>query len=134
VPGTDDLAHYFRFLSVLHNREVMEQRGKKLVFGEQSWKAPEVWPMGAVPAGGYRADEVPAPVAALLQEFDASYTRLLDLLQATWEHGDQAALVRGIDTMFSLAETGRALMQIPRPGKGERGARRTYGPCFRYLG
>jgi hypothetical protein len=132
VPGTDDLAHYFRFLSVQHNREVIGLRAGKPVFAERAWEAPEVWPMAPVPAGGYLADEVAPPVAQLLRQFDLTYTRLLDLLQATWEHGDQGSLVRGIDTMFALADTGRELMQIPRPTRGR--SLGNYGPCFRYLG
>jgi hypothetical protein len=85
--------------------------------------------MARVPEGGYRAEDVGPDVAFLLDRFDATYTRLLDLFETAWRRGGQASFWHAIETMFDLAETGRQLMQIPIRGGSE-----TYGPCFRYRG
>jgi hypothetical protein len=83
--------------------------------------------MAPVPAGGYRAEDVPDEAAALIDQFDTAYTRLLVQLGELWQYGDQGALVRAIETMFSLQQPARSLMQIPIKANPSA----TYGPCFR---
>ena len=91
---------------------------------------PDVYPVAQVPADGYHYDEVQQDAALLLREFDDAYTHLLDELQSAWEGGGQAALLRAIEWMFSLADPARRLMAIPIPGTDPA---LHYGPNFRYL-
>jgi hypothetical protein len=131
--STDDLAHYYRFAEMLER--------KKLVYNAKtdrfSFETPidldfarDVWPMAPVPAGGYTDEVVADPeVRRLVRGFNATYSKLLDLLQAAWsQRGGQAQFWHAIETMFALEQYARPLMQIPRPdGAG------SYGPDFRYL-
>lgn len=134
VPGTDDLAHFYRFLSVKYHREVIDITVDKSsgeyspVFGDKSWEAPTVWPVARVPKGGYQQSDVTPEVWSALRGFDEAYTTLLDGLQSAWAHGNQSSLVHGIEQMFRLTTLGREIMQYEIPGTGER-----YAPCFRYL-
>ncbi|MEN7343763.1 MAG: ferritin-like domain-containing protein, partial [Pseudomonadota bacterium] len=135
VPGTDDLAHFFRFLSVKYNREVInitldsDGRHYTPVFGDKTWEAPDVLPVAKVPKGGYRKEDVAPDVWSALRGFDEVYSIMLDGLQSAWVHGNQTGLVHGIEQMFKLTELGRSIMQFEIPGTNER-----YAPCFRYLG
>ena len=125
----EDLAHYYRFQEL--------ERGQRLVFDPlrqtYRWRAslpfPDVYPVAAVPAGGYRDDEVSDEVAAWSRQFDHAYTNMLDALQSAWETEGQAALWRATEWMFALKEPARALMAISIPGTDF-----TYGPSFRYRG
>lgn len=131
--GVDDLAHYYRFAEMLER--------KKLVYDATSdrfaFETPidfeyerDVWPMAAVPAGGYTDDIVADPdVRRLVRGFNVTYSKLLDLLQAAWvERGGQASFWHAIETMFALEQFARPLIQTPRPdGAGN------YGPDFRYI-
>lgn len=134
VPGTDDLAHFFRFLSVKHNREVVnididQNGGYSPVFGDKRWEPPTVWPVAEVPKGGYQRDDVSAEVWAAMRGFDEVYSIMLDGLQSAWVHGNQTGLVHGIEQMFRLTELGREIMQHEIPGTKKR-----YAPSFRYIG
>lgn len=129
--GSTDMAHFYRFKEI--------HVGKKLVYNPttQTWEFtganipfPDAWPMAEVPAGGYRQADVPAEVWALLDEFDRTYTEMLNQLQLAWyttdaAEGDQA-LNDSVGTMFNLRTPAVELMKIPI-GQGPG----TYGPCFR---
>lgn len=134
VPGTDDMAHFYRFLSVKHNREVLDisvdaSNGSYTpVFGDKQWETPVVWPVATIPQGGYLKADVSPEVWTALRGFDEAYTAMLDSLQSAWAHGDQTGMIHGIEQMFRLTELGRELMQHPIPGTSQR-----YGPCFRYI-
>jgi hypothetical protein len=130
VDGTDELAHYYRFKEIQKGHRIVGLDKKhNPIYGDERLEWPDTWPVAVVPKGGYARDDVSEEVWSSLRAFDLTWTRLLNLLQATWEHGDQASLVHAIETMFALAGHAREVMQIEiAPGKGN------YGPCFRYLG
>ncbi len=126
--GLDDLAHYYRFEELYEGRKLEWDPVKKVFHHGAPLEFPEVWPMAPTPEGGYLQKDVSETVWWHLDEFDKTYTRLLELLQGTWTRGGQASFVHAIDTMFELEKYARPLMQMPIPGQD--GA--TYGPCFRY--
>lgn len=132
--GDVELAHFYRFLEIYARRriEFLPDRG---IWGFGSpLERPACYPMAPVPPGGHPGPgrSVPPQVAELLDRFDDRYRTLLGQLHRLWAEGDQGALVRAIDAMFSLEADARALMQIPidplNPSSG------TYGPCFRPSG
>lgn len=132
--GPYNLAHYYRFAEILERRQLVRDPET----GDYAFTTPidfdparDVWPMAAVPEGGYRPEAVPdADVRHLLAQFNTTFTRLVDLLQSVWESdAGQGALWHAVDVMFELERHARPLMQMPRPdGRGN------YGPEFRYLG
>ena len=129
VQHTDELAHYYRFLEVRHRRRLsgVDQNGGPVFEGEPL-DFPAAWPVAVVPKGGYLRGDVPDDVWTMINAIDLTFTQLLDGLQVVWEQGDQAALVRAIETMFGLTNQARPLMQVEiGPGQGN------YGPCFRLL-
>jgi hypothetical protein len=128
VKDTQELAHYYRFLEMKHRRRLSGFGKGGPVFEGQPVDFPDAWPVAAVPKGGYLQKDVPPDVWRMINGIDESFTRLLDQLQVVWEHGDQSALVRAIETMFGLSEQARSLMSV-EIGK-ELG---NYGPCFRVL-
>ncbi len=129
VKHTHELAHYYRFLEIKAGRRYSRVDKKGHVFFEgEPLEFPDVWPMAVVPKGGYLQKDVPANVWTMLNSFDQTFTQLLDRLQSVWEHGDQAALVHAIETMFGLSQQAQSLMKI-EIGDG----RGNYGPCFRLL-
>ncbi len=127
VTNTDELAHYYRFLELKQRQRFshLDDSGTP-VFDGPVWAEPETWPIAAVPDGGYLQGDVSAEVWSKLDQFDRTFTKLLDSLQLAWELGEQSPLIRAIETMFELTALGRAIMQIERPdGAGH------YCPCFR---
>lgn len=124
-----DLAHYYRFQEL--------DKGRKLVYQEKTqdfrWadrlEFPEVYPVGRIPEGGYSPEGLSRAVAAELRAFDLAYTSTVDALQGAWESTGQTGLWRGVQSMFSLRDHARALMETRIPGSDA-----AYGPCFRYLG
>jgi hypothetical protein len=126
------LAHYYRFAEVLERKKLVQDPKT----GEWAFSIPiefdlaaDVLPVGAAPPGGYDAETAPDPEARrLLHRFNATYSHLVDLLDAAWRtEGGQAQLWHGIDTMFELEKYALPLMQIARPDGLH------YGPDFRYL-
>lgn len=129
VEHTHELAHYYRFLEVKAGRRYSGVDAKhQALFEGEPLEFPEVWPMAVVPKGGYLQEDVPPDVWTMLNSFDQTFTQLLNRLQSVWEHGDQAALVHAIETMFGLSQQAQTLMKI-EIGDG----RGNYGPCFRLL-
>ncbi|HEY6342995.1 MAG TPA: ferritin-like protein [Bryobacteraceae bacterium] len=126
-----DWCHYYRFAEVAEGRKIVQLPGepKRWAYGSEKLPFPEVWPVAKLPKGGYDRDRVTGAVLHLMDRFDATFTRMVDDIQATWTGGDQAALWRAIQEMFDLQEIGLALMKTPRcDGKGN------YVPRWRYLG
>jgi Ferritin-like len=113
-----DFAHYYKFAEIYH-----EQKLIRLPDGSWDYKGaplpfPEVFPMAAVPAGGYPES----------LEFDRLFIAMLGRLQQAWSDGDAAELTGAIRAMSSLGEVARSLMQKPRSdGAGN------LGPCFRLV-
>lgn len=125
--GPADLAHYYRFAEI----DAGKKFEKDPVTGKWGFRGadvrfPDARPMGEVPARGYVELDVSPEVAALLTEFDMTFTAMLDQLQAAWENGDEASLEGAIDAMRALRGPAVALMDLPIPGTVV-----TYGPCFR---
>lgn len=131
--GSDDLAHYYRFAEMIEKKQLVYDKGRDAFSFETPIDldyARDVWPMGSVPEGGYTDLVVSDPeVRRLVRGFNATYSKLLDFLQAAWsKRGGQAMFWHAIETMFALESYARPLMQIPRPdGAGN------YGPDFRYI-
>lgn len=132
VEGWDGhLAHFYRFLE-MKKRKCMV---KDLTTKRYSFTTPisldlrrDVYPVGAVPAGGY-GRVTDAAVRGLLRDFNVAYSKLLDLFQEAWsEPGGQSKLIAAIAVMFELTEHAKPLMRTKRPdGPGN------YGPEFRYI-
>jgi hypothetical protein len=129
VEHTHELAHYYRFLEVKHRKRFsgVDRQGRAVFEGEP-FEFPATWPIAVVPKGGYLQDDVPSDVWRMINDFDQTFTQLLDRLQVVWERGDQSALVHAIETMFGLSQQAQSLMRI-EIGKGLG----NYGPCFRLL-
>ncbi len=122
------LSHFYRFLEVYNEQQYQWNPKKKVLEVVGKLEFPEVWPMAEVPAGGYKKEDVSEEVWYYLDEFDNTYTRLVNQLQGAWTLGGQASLIRAYETMFELEKYAKPLMRIRTPfGGGE-----TYGPCFRY--
>jgi hypothetical protein len=126
--ATEKSSHFYRFLEVYEESELKwDDKQKKLVRGNPL-PFPEVWQMAVVPKGGYKKKDVSPDVWYHLEQFDKSYSRMMDLLQNAWTLGGQASFVHAIEEMFNLEKHARILMQVEiAGGRGE-----TYGPCFRY--
>jgi hypothetical protein len=128
--GPDDLSHYYRFGEVYEGRKLVlvESEPKRWAYAGDAVPFPEVWPVADLPRGGYDLDRVTGAVIHLLDKFDESFTRLVDILQETWDKGDHAAFLRSIEEMFQMQEYALSLMKTPRyDGKGN------YVPRWRYV-
>ena len=128
--GPDELAHYYRFEQI--------QRGETLVVDPAAphgyaWGRPPiplddsgVWPMTPNPP------EVPLPegseVAFASDQFDATFTTLIDELQRTFT-GEPGLLGAAMAQMHALRLEAQRLMPLPVPGSEE-----TAGPRFLYAG
>jgi hypothetical protein len=125
-----DLAHFYRFQELQENRRLIPDPHKPggHVWSKETLPPCEIYPVARVPRGGYKSGEVTPDVAALLDDFDNTYSRMLDELQAAWEGGGQASLWRAVEQMFSLRTPARKLMAITIPDTNK-----TYGPHFRYI-
>jgi hypothetical protein len=130
LPG--DLSHFYRFWEIFEGRTIDATNPLSPKFSApiQIDRTNDIYPMGAVPKGGYVKAKVSDEVWCHLVQFDALYSELLDSLQDVWTRdGGQASFWHAIPSMFGLEKHARALMQIPIPG----GKGKTYGPCFRYI-
>ena len=132
---TNDLAHFYRFAHVYVESELIWSRTKQHFERGKPAPLPDVWPMGAVSENGWDGEikklekKVREKVTYHLDQFDTVYSKLLDLLQATWTaRGGQAALIEAYETMFKLQDHALPLMQVEIPG----GDGKTFGPRFRY--
>lgn len=124
--GPIDLAHYYRFGEIFHERRLKQDSDGAWHFNGEELPLPEVWPMAEVPEGGYQKEQVTDEVWQLLEQFNQSFTDMLDQLQEAWRTGNKTHLGAAVGSMLDLSEPAEALMQIARPEGGG-----NYGPCFR---
>lgn len=129
-PGTyledDHPAHYYAFGEIYHGRELREtDDGWRFVGAPVPF--PDAHPMAPVPVGGW--PNPPAPVQQLLHRFDATYSTVLDTLDAAWAGGGHRALGAAVHAMQGLERPAVELMETRIPyASGS-----TYGPQFRAL-
>jgi hypothetical protein len=119
-PSAANLAHYYRFGEILHEKRIALKEGQwgytgpELKFPSEA----ELYPMAPIPPGGYPKQS---------RDFDAAYSDTLHLLQAAWESDDQGALLRAVDLMMDkLHPLAVKLMETPLGG----GTHETYRPSF----
>ena len=125
-PG--DLAHYYRFGEIHHQRAFVKDTEGKWGFHGDPVPLPEVYPMADIPEGGYQPDPSEPLVKELIERFDREYSEMLRLLESAWKMGDVSLLGDAVGKMTDMGTTAGELIQKPRPdGKGN------YGPCFRYV-
>lgn len=126
------LAHYYRFAEMFHLRRMEKSLGGDWEFGTAIAFDfdKDVLPVADVPAGGHRPDPDAEPDAYhLLRQFNLTYSKLLDYLQATWSGpSGQAMILKALEAMFDLEKFAKPLMQIPIPGGSG-----NYGPDFCYI-
>ncbi len=123
-----DLSHYYRFLEVYTERQYRWNKKDKVLEDIGPLEFPEVYPVAPVPEGGYQQEDVSERVWYYMDQFDTTYTILLNQLQLAWTDGGQQWLIHAYETMFELERYARPLMRMRTPYGG--GA--TYAPCFRY--
>ncbi|MFJ7905220.1 ferritin-like protein [Streptomyces sp. NPDC096198] len=119
----DHPAHYYAFAEIYHGRRLRETGGQWDFTGTPV-PFPDTRPMARVPAGGWVRP--PTPVRRLLNDFDITYTAVLENLDAAWARGDRRALKTAVSAMHRLESPAVELMEIPISG-----GRETYGPQFR---
>jgi len=126
APG--DLAHYYRFGEIYHGAAFVRNEQGEWSFSGPPVQLPAVHNMADIPRGGYtRADVPDLAIWELIERFDREYSEMLRLLEQAWTV-DPYKLFDSLNQMFTMAATGRELMQLPLPdGSGN------YGPCFRYV-
>jgi len=119
-----ELAHYYRFGEILHEKTLIEVDGSFQYAGD-AVPFPDCYPVATVPAAGY-------PELKDMQTFDNDYGTLIEQLQNAWSlpgtdpNGGSNGLGNAIGTMFSLTGDAQAIVQQPLPdGSGN------YGPDFR---
>jgi hypothetical protein len=129
--GPNDLAHYYRFKEIFVEKQLhLDPATNVWKFDGPPLPLPETWPMAEVPAGGYQKADVPDEVTwNLIQEFDRTFSEMLNLLQAAWRDGDKDSLSSAsFGSMPTLTDLAGQITQ--KPISPERG---NYGPCFRLI-
>jgi photosystem II stability/assembly factor-like uncharacterized protein len=126
---TGDLAHYYRFGEIAHEKHLIKNSSGKWVFEGDPFPIPAVYPMLDIPTGGYQQADVPdIAIWDSIQRFDRRYSDMLLLLQEAWTHGDRTKLNAAVSKMFEMGSIGADLVTKPHPsGTGN------YGPCFRFV-
>ena len=118
-------AHYYAFGEIYHGRELRQtDDGWRYVGAPVPF--PDVRPMAPVPVGGW--PHPPVHVGQLLFRFDATYSTVLDGLDAAWSGGGHRALNAAMHAMRALEDPAVELMETAL-----RYAPGTYGPQFRAL-
>ncbi|WP_243878225.1 ferritin-like protein [Streptomyces sp. SUK 48] len=124
--GDGHLAHYYAFAEIYHGRRLREADGTWQFTGAPV-PFPDTRPMSVVPAGGW--PRPPAGARRLLDDFDDTYTTVLDALETAWREGDHHSLRTAVRRMRRLETPAVELMEMPVTGPGA-----TYGPQFRPRG
>ncbi len=137
TPGSPDaedfgmeLAHYYQFEQISVGVMFVPIGGGKW---KQGMKYPplteaHIWPMAAIPPGGYSGPGVPAEVG----QFNVKYQAMLANLKLAWAQGGTAGLTtlsNAVSQMNDLEDLAIAAMQIPIGAGPE-----TYGPTFQMGG
>lgn len=118
-------SHYYRFKQLalsrrLHwNDKTKEfRKGKPIVQPSVFTLAPARWE-------GYGLAAPPA-LRKASDRFEATYSEMLRLLEASWQDGGHKCFVRALERMFELGDLAQTMMRIGTPdGRG-------YCPSFRY--
>jgi hypothetical protein len=125
----EELAHYYRFEQI-HRNETLSPNPE--VPEGYEWGDPAigladngVWPMIDNPPDVPLADG--SPVARVSDQFDATYTALINELQRTFD-GSPAALGSALAQMHALRLEAARLVPLEVPGTGG-----TAGPRFLYV-
>ncbi|MFJ5531064.1 ferritin-like protein [Streptomyces sp. NPDC093261] len=121
--GDGHMAHYYAFAEIYHGRQLREAGGEWRFTGPPI-PFPDTRPMSMVPAGGW--DRSPAGARRLLEDFDSTYTTVLEALDTAWGEGDPHSLRTAVRRMRRLETPAVELMEMPIAGTEE-----TYGPQFR---
>jgi len=121
------LSHYYRFKSMsIGVHLVWDEDAKKLVKGA-ALSQPSVYSIAPVPKNGFGGAS-PKPIQSASRNFEETYSRMLRLLEASWQDSGDKSFVRAIECMFDLAEYARTMMQTVTPdGRG-------HCPTFHYRG
>ncbi|OIJ66599.1 hypothetical protein WN71_017930 [Streptomyces mangrovisoli] len=119
----DHPAHYYAFGEIYHGRRLRVTRGTWQYDGAVV-PFPAARPMARVPADGW--PHAPARVRTLLDQFDTTYTAVLDGLDSAWSGGGGRALSAAVHSMRGLEDLAVQLMET-----GIAGGKSTYGPRFR---
>ena len=127
--GPADLAHYYRFGEIYHEKKLRKNsKTGRWEYEGDDVPLPDAWAMAKTPPGGYLEDQVSGEVWQLLRQFDEIFTNMMSQLQDAWENGNRQALFQSIPTMLSLRSPAVKLMKISIPSGGG-----NYGPCFRLI-
>lgn len=126
----EELAHYYRFLQIQRDETLSADESVQQGY---SWGSPAVpliddyiWPMienpplVALPQG--------SPVARQSDQFDATFTTMIDDLQRTFD-GEPRVLGSAVAQMHALRLEAQQLVRMRVPGKDG-----TAGPRFLYVG
>ena len=116
-------AHYYAFGEIYHEHRLRTVDGA-WEFSGAPVPFPEARPMGIVPAGGWPSP--PARARQLLDQFDQTFTEVLDHLESAWAGAGPQSLGTAVEAMRALEAPALALMDIPLPTGPF-----TYGPQFR---
>ncbi|MEU3344926.1 ferritin-like protein [Streptomyces sp. NPDC006700] len=125
-PGDGHMAHYYAFAEIYHGRQ-LRKAGGKWQFTGPPVPFPDTRPMSMVPAGGWHRP--PAGAQRLLEDFDSTYTSVLEALDTAWSVGDPRSLRTAVHRMRRLETPAVHLMEMPVTGTES-----TYGPQFRPRG
>lgn len=124
-----DLAHFYQFGEIFHSKRYVRDANGHWAYNGADFPMPKVHDMADIPPGGYQhADVLDIATWELIQRFDREYSKMLQLLQDAWTHGDGALVWEAVIEMGAMRQTARELITKPRPdGSGN------YGPCFRFV-
>lgn len=125
--GPEDLAHYYRFGEIHHERRIIRKSAGDWAFEGETLELPKVYNVAEIPGGGYKPEDATPEAWELITRFDAAYSDMLRSLESAWMHGNASALGQAVGHMFSMRAAGRALVKL---GLNDV---ENYGPCFRYV-
>jgi Ferritin-like len=121
VTGKFELAHYYKFGEIYHEKELVQVNGKWQYTGA-AVPFPAVIPVKEIPAGGYQ--NPPADVHAAIQGFNQIFANLLETLESAWLRGSELILQNAINTMFTLQPAAAKVLAFQMPDGSY------YGPTF----
>ncbi|MFF4379409.1 ferritin-like protein [Kitasatospora sp. NPDC001547] len=132
-PGpTDELAHYYAFKEIAVGKKLVKNPATgKFEFTGPDVPLPPTAPVARVPAGGWANDPANAPdaaTAAVLQEFNATYTDMLKALHDAWR-GTPDRLFDAISDMGDLGDTAERINAVKLPSDPHS----TYGPEWLFI-
>ncbi|MER6027825.1 ferritin-like protein [Streptomyces sp. NPDC001851] len=119
----DHPAHYYAFAEIYHGRRLL-RTARGWEFAGAPVPFPAARPMAPVPPDGWHRP--PEQVQRLLDQFDSTYSAVLDALDEAWGGGGRRSLGTAIRAMRAMEDPAVELMETPIPN-----APGTYGPQFR---